>query len=138
MTTAVPSLPARSISPKLIRGAMIVLWVLAAIAAGAGVGALIITNRPVVSSAPGLPVAKSSVSFAEVAAPALVSSKTTTAADLKVVPQDDVDQSQIGDFWPIVPAANLQPSDGPDALQPGFTKYGPGQGGNGTDPVVIR
>jgi hypothetical protein len=138
MPTTVPSMSARAVSPRLVRGTMIVLWVLAAIAAGAGIGALIIANRTVVSTAPGLPVAKSDVKVASVAAPALVPAAAATTSDLKVTSASDVDQSQLTNFWTVAQASSLQPSDGYTALQPGFTAYGPGQGGNGTDPVVIR
>ena len=138
MSSAVPSFPVHRLSPRLIRGAMIVLWVLAAIAAGAGIGAFIIANRPVVSTAPGLPVAKAAVKSSQVTNPALVSSKSTTPKALKISSADSVDQSQLGDFWPVLPAANLQPSDTSNALQPGFSNLAPAQGSNGTDPVVIK
>jgi hypothetical protein len=131
--------PARTkTSPNYVRGAMIVLWVLAAIAAGAGIGAMIIANRTVVSTTPGLPVAKGNVQVANLAAATLVPATSATTSDLKVVSATDVDQSQLSNFWPVAQADKVQPSNGPLALQPGFMSFGPGQGGNGTDPVVIR
>jgi hypothetical protein len=125
-------------SPNYIRGGMIVLWVLAAVAAGAGIGAMIIAGHTVVSTAPGLPVAKGDVKVGNLATVNLTPAKTSTQAALKVVPSTDVDQSQLSNFWPVAQADVFQPSNGPLALQPGFIGYGPGQGGLGTDAVVIR
>jgi hypothetical protein len=139
MPSAMPLPEVRPLPRPLLRTAAYTLWVLAAIAAGAGLGAYIISQHPAATTTVSpLPIATAKVAVTPVASATLVTATTKVAAVTPVAPADSVYQSQLGDIWQVSTANAIQASAQPEALQPGFTAYGYGQGGPGTDPVVKK
>jgi hypothetical protein len=118
------------------------LWGLAAIAAGAGIGLFIVADRTQTSGVAPVPVAKAGVKVTAASAASttkIAPAATAKTADLSVKPAASVYQSQTtSDLQRISTAAIYQPAAQPTALQPGFSAYGFGQGGPGTDAVVIK
>jgi hypothetical protein len=133
-----PALATPHIGPGLVRAALYSLWVVAAIAAGAGIGLWLVSQAPARTVLPGLPVATAAVNVQPVPAGTIAQAKAAGTAALKVAPSSSVEQSQAGDVWRVAPASSVQPAGQPEALQPGFTSYGYGQGTVGTAPVVKK
>jgi hypothetical protein len=133
-----PALPTVALPSNTFRYALATLWAVAAISAGAGIGALIISARSsaeILGEAP-VPVATAQLSVAPDTTPATIQPATTTdPQSLAVSPSDAVKQAQAGNPFAVASASFYQPISGTNALQPGFSHYGFAQGARGTDPV---
>jgi hypothetical protein len=132
------ALPAIHLPSGTLRYVIAALWVLAAIAAGAGIGALMISTRAgsAVTAELPLPVATAQVKVAPAPAAATVRlARTSEPQSLAVKTNVAVTQAQAGNPFAVASVAFYQPFASADSLQPGFTRYGLAQGAQGTDPV---
>ena len=137
-----PAITAGRLSPDAKRLGRYARWVLAATLAGAGIGWLVISARPAgaTTPTPAVPIAQTSVTVERLPEVSTDLSRVSApAADRLVVhPASSVDQARAGNVWQVLPGAIYQANAQPEALQPGYSGYGFGQGATGTDAVIIR
>jgi hypothetical protein len=142
LSPVLPSVPlyplgSRALPSSFTRYGLIVLWVLIVVLAGIGIGLAIkgigVTAQ---TSASPYPIAAQTLTVRPVTGPALThGASASSKVMLTVAPAASVDQVNTPDVWKMALQAAYQPAAGPQSLAPGFTNYGLGQGGSGTDPV---
>ncbi|HEX3082647.1 MAG TPA: hypothetical protein VHQ86_05380 [Candidatus Saccharimonadia bacterium] len=136
----VAAAPAEKAGPRLsnrqFQGALVLVWMAAAVIGGIGVGRLILATKAPVSFEPPVPVAKATVVVAPApATAAIVLSRPVFAADLAHAPATSPMQAQVGMPVSTLSLASIQGAKGPAGLQPGFNPTGFPQGNIGTSPV---
>ena len=126
------------LSSRQIRWGLGIIWVAAALLAGVGLGRLIHQSRLATLGEAPAPVATARVSVTPLSAvktAAIAPASPAVTGALAVAPASGITQAQAGTPLSTLSAADFQPADGSDALQPGFTHFGHSQGNIGTDPV---
>ncbi|HEY2003984.1 MAG TPA: hypothetical protein VGH44_02620 [Candidatus Saccharimonadia bacterium] len=130
-SVVVPSLSRSSLKPLLW-----VVWALATIAAGAGIGQLILQSRTADTTQPPTPIAEATIQPATAATPAIGLAATPAQPNLTVQPATSIQQAQAGSPASLMATSAYQPASGPDSLQPGFRSELQIQGQIGTSPSL--
>ncbi len=124
------------LSLRQVRLALSVVWVIAAIIAGVGVGRMISDARNVaIIAEPATPIAASKVTAAAITSGNISSPRIIPSTIAKVTPAEAIMQAQAGSIMTSVPASNLQAVDRLNSLLPGYDTNVHTQGNIGVDPV---
>lgn len=123
--------------PFSLRRVMILIWALAAIFAGIGLGSVIKNWGAVLVTEAPVPVATASVVVKDIPGQSvrIVTGTVTSPALGGVVSPTALNQAAAGSTFATVSAAYLQTTDGSNGLLPGFTHFGRAQGNLGVAPV---
>ncbi len=122
------------LSDRTLRTLLIVIWLFALIAAGAGLGLLLRGHSIALGPAPE-PVASTKLSVGTVTSPDIAGTVKPDAPNLTVTPASAVSQASAGQPFATANIDTYQAATGPDTLQPGYSSAPSPQGTRGTDPV---
>jgi len=113
-----------------------IIWALATIAAGVGIGRLIVQSRPAAITEPPAPIAEATIQPAAAHTTAIGLAATPAQPSLTVRPASSVQQAQAGSPAAVMSTSALQATSNPDSLQPGFASEVHIQGQIGTSPSL--
>jgi hypothetical protein len=118
-----------------LRYGLYLVWALAAVTAGIGVGIMLNSSRLTITQEPPVPVATMTLAVAaDQSAGGVVKAATPAQPDLKVAPGSSVPQAQAGNPFEVMSATTYQPATA-SQLQPGYTPAGLPQGNLGIAAV---
>jgi hypothetical protein len=137
------SMPVPATSPvtarltfRQIRLILGLIWVLAAVMAGIGIGRLIHNaSTPLAKAEAPVPVASAQIQVLAASAfltPAIIAENIYVQPTLRVESSTAVNQAQVGTVITTLNSSMYQPATEPDSLQPGFNHFGRPQGTIGT------
>jgi hypothetical protein len=123
-----------------LRYGLYLIWALAAVAGGIGVGLLLIGDRAAFTVQTPVPVATATLTVTSAAAasgqPQFTAAMPVPVQTLGQAASTDIRQAQAGSPFAVASGTNFQPAAGTQsALQPGFDPAGLPQGNLGTTPV---